>query len=256
HPIVGDLWSLRVVLDEIRPLYPALCAGAAPVLPPLTTQYRDFVRWQADLLAGPEGERLGGFWERQLAGVPVVLALPTDRPRPSRLGQGGNAVPCRLDANLTRRLRDLAAAEQVTLFTVLLAAWQTLLGRCTGQEDFVIGSPFAGRSRPEFAGVVGYFINLLPLRADLTGDPTLRTLLRRVGDSVLNALQHQDYPFALLVERLHVPRDPGRPPLVQAAFMLEKALRPGEEGASRFAGPQAGAHLNVGGLQFEPYPLE
>ncbi len=130
-----------------------------------------------------------------------------------------------------------------------------LLGRYTGQEDFVVGSPFAGRSRPEFETVVGYFSNMLPLRADLSADPTFRTLLRRVGATVLEALQHQDYPFPLLVERRNLPRDPSRPPLVQASFTLERAHRPAGVGTWGFFLPRAEVRLNVAGLHSEPYHL-
>ncbi len=256
HHIVGDFWSLVMVLEEMQRLYPAECAGTPLTLRPPTAHYRDFVRWQADMLAGAEGERLRAYWERQLAGVPTVLQLPTDHPRPPRFTHRGAAVPFQIEAEVVRRLKTLAAAEGVTLYTVLLSAFQVHLGRHTGQEDFVVGSPFAGRSRPEFERIVGYFINMLPLRADLSGDPTFRHLLRRVGATVLQALQHQDYPFPLLVERLHLQRDPSRPPLVQASFTLEKAHRHVGVGSWSFFLPEAKVRLNVGGLRGEPYPFE
>ena len=155
-----------------------------------------------------------------------------------------------------RRLKALAASEGTTLYAVLLAAFQVQLGRYTGQEDFLVGCPFAGRSRAGFEDVIGYFINMLPLRADLSGDPPFPALLRRVGATVLDALQHQDYPFPLLVERLNVERDPSRAPLVQVSFTLEKAHRSQQLGAWRFFLPPSGAKLTVGGLQIEQYYVE
>ena len=241
HHIVGDFWSLVLVLEEMQALYPAECDGRPAALPAPAREYRDFVRWQADLLAGPEGERLWEYWERQLAGAPTVLDLPTDRPRPPVFSRRGGAVPWRLGPDLVRRLKALAASEATTLYAVLLAAFQVQLGRYTGQEDFLVGCPFAGRSRPGFEDVIGYFINMLPLRADLSGDPPFRALLRRVGATVLDALQHQDYPFPLLVERLVLERDPSRAPLVQVSFTLEKAHRSQQLGAWRFFLPPSGA---------------
>ncbi len=256
HHIVGDFWSLVLLMEEMQELYPADGAGAPQPLPLPANHYRDFVRWQTEILASAEGDRLRTYWERQLAGVSPVLDLPADRPRPPRFTQRGAAVACRLEPELTRRLKALAAAEGVTLYTVLLAAFAALLGRHSGQDDFVIGSPFAGRSRSEFERVVGYFINMLPLRVHLADDPAFRDLLRQTGATVLEALQHQDYPFPLLVERLNLPRDPSRAPLVQASFTLEKAHRPVGLGCWSFFLPQAEVRLNVGGLRAEPYRIE
>jgi amino acid adenylation domain-containing protein len=256
HHIIGDFWSLVLLMEEMQELYPAECAGTPRSLPPPAAHYRDFVRWQAEMLASGEGERLRSYWQKQLAGVAPVLELPPDRPRPPRFRQRGAAAPCRIEPELAGRLKALAAAEGVTLYTVLLTAFEVLLGRHSGQDDFVIGSPFAGRSRREFERVVGCFINMLPLRANLSGDPTFRQLLHRTGATVLEALQHQDYPFPLLVERLNIPRDPSRTPLVQASFTLEKAHRPVGLGSWSFFLPQAEVRLNVGGLRAEPYRLE
>ncbi|MDB5313855.1 MAG: mycocerosate synthase [Gemmataceae bacterium] len=247
HHIVGDFWSLVLLLGEMSANVPPARAA---------TGYQDFVRWQAALLNGPAGDQLWRWWRNQLDGAPPVLDLPTDRPRPPRFTYRGGAVPCQLDADLSRRLKQLAAAEGVTLYTVLLAGFQALLGRYAGREEFIVGSAFAGRSRREFEGVVGYFVNMLPLRADLTGDPTVRELLRRVSDTVLGAFEHQDFPFPLLVERLNPPRDPSRTPLVQVSFTLQKSHRAAEAGASRFFLPRGDFRLAIGGMQTEPYPIE
>ncbi len=256
HHIVGDFWSLVLVIEEMQALYPAECAGRPAALPAPAKHYRDFVQWQAELLAGPQGERLWAYWERQLAGAPTVLDLPADRPRPPVFSRRGGAVPWRMDSRLVRRLKAVAASAGTTLYSVLLAAFQVQLGRYTEQVDFLVGCPFAGRSRPGFENVIGYFINMMPLRADLAGDPPFRELLRRVGGTVLDALQHQDYPFPLLVERLNVGRDPSRAPLVQVTFTLEKAHRSQQLGAWRFFLPPSGARLTLGGLQVEQYYVE
>jgi amino acid adenylation domain-containing protein len=256
HHIIGDFWSLVLLMEEMQELYPAECSGMERSLSPVATNYRDFVRWQADMLASGEGERLLSYWQKQLAGVSPILELPADRPRPPRFSHRGAAVPCRLEPELTRRLKELAAEEGVTLYAVLLTTFQVLLGRYSGQDDFIIGSPFAGRSRSAFERVVGCFINMLPLRANLSGHPPFRELLRRTSATVLEALQHQDYPFPLLVERLNLPRDPSRTPLVQVSFTLEKAHRPVGLGSWSFFLPEAEVRLNVGGLQAEPYRVE
>ena len=156
--------------------------------------YRDFVRWQAELLAGRDGDRLWHYWKQQLAGAPLVLDLPTDRPRPPVFSRSGGTVPWRLEPDLIRRLKALAASEGTTLYAVLLAAFPFRSAATPARIDFLVGCPFAGRSRPGFENVIGYFINMLPLRADLSGDPPFSALLRRVGTTVLDALQHQDYP--------------------------------------------------------------
>ncbi|MDR3637142.1 MAG: amino acid adenylation domain-containing protein [Isosphaeraceae bacterium] len=256
HHIVGDFWSLVLVLEEMQALYPAACAGKPAGLPRPAKQYRDFVHWQAEMLASPEGERLWAYWERKLAGAPPVLDVPADRPRPPVFTRRGGAAPWQVEDGLARRLKALAASEGATLYAVLLATFQALIGRYTGQDDFLVGSPFAGRSRAGFEGVIGYFINMLPLRADLSDDPPFRALLRRTGATVLEALEHQDYPFSLMVERLHVERDLSRSPLVQVSFTLEKSHRAQELGAWRFFLPPSGATLNVGGLQVEQYYVE
>jgi amino acid adenylation domain-containing protein len=256
HHIIGDFWSLVLVIAEMQVLYPAECAGKPVVLPPAGGHYRDFVRWQAELLASGEGTRLWSYWQRQLEGVPLVLDVPADRTRPRRASLRGGVVPWRIEAALGARLKTLAASAGATLYMTLLAAFQVLIGRYTGQDEFLVGSPFAGRNRPGFEGVVGYFINLVPLRANLSGNPSFRALLGRVAATVLDALAHQDYPFPLLVERLKVERDLSRAPLVQVSFTLEKAHRAQDLGAWRYFLPSTGARVRFGGLELEQYPVE
>ncbi len=254
HHIAIDGWSVWILLDELRALYAAERSGTPTILPPPTAQYTDYVRWQADMLAGARGEALRAYWQTQLAGASPVLDLPTDRPRPTFQTFNGASCDLELGPALTRQLRALAQAERTTLYTTTLAAFQVLLHRYSGQDDVIVGSPTAGRSRPEFADVVGDCINTTPMRADLSGDPTFREFLGRTRETVLRALEHQDYPLSLLVEQLALPHDPSRSPLFQVTFDLQRIHRVGEL-AQLFLPCSGGAAVDVGGLLLEPFPL-
>ncbi|MFO7906969.1 MAG: condensation domain-containing protein, partial [Pirellulaceae bacterium] len=256
HHIVIDFWSLVILLMEIRTIYPAARGGQEARLPPVTSNYADFVWWQKRLLESQKGERLAKYWDNKLAGVPHVLDLPATQPRPPRFSHRAGVVSCHLPKDLTSELNDLAAREKVTIYCALLAAFQILLGRYSGQDDFLIGTPFVGRSQQEFESTVGYFVNMLPMRAQLGGDPTFRELLRQVSATALEALDHQDYPFSLIVDRREVMRDPSRPALVQATFTLERSQRREEAGRGRFLFPGSEAHVNMGGLLGETYYVE
>ena len=256
HHIVVDFWSLAVILNELGALYSAEKAGRPASLPLLELQYPDFVQWQADMLASPAGERLWEYWKDQLGGPLPVLDLPTDRPRPPIQSLRGAHHDFTVNEDLTRRLRALAKAEGTTLYTVLLAAFETMLYRHSGQEDILVASPMAGRSRAEFEGLVGFFANPVVLRADLSGNPTFRALLGQVRRTVLAALENQDYPTLRLVQRLRPPRDLSRSPLCQAMFVLDKPHRLVEQAASSFVQDETGLQMNLGGLAMESIPLE
>ena len=225
HHIVSDLWSFIVLMDELRQIYPAEKAGRARQLSPLPLAYEDFVRAQRRSLAGASGERLWRFWKKALSGKLSVLDLPTDHSRPPMQTFRGGTVMRRMDAGLTRQLHRLAEQTGCTLYMVLLAAYQVLLGRHTGQDDPVVGSPTSGRHRADLADLVGDFVNMLPLRGDLAAEPTFLQLLERTRDKVLAALDHQDYPFSLLVDRLQPTRDLSRSPIFQTSFVLQKFHR-------------------------------
>jgi amino acid adenylation domain-containing protein len=247
HHLVADFWSLGIAARELG----ALLGGSLESdLPPLSRTYADFARRQAALLAGPEGERLWAYWQQALAGErgPLPdLALPTDRPRPPVATGRGLARAATLPADLAAALSGLAAAEGATLFTLLAAAWQVQLGRYCDQDDFAVGTPTSGRTAPEWAEVFGYFVNPVPLRADLAGDPPFRELLARTRRTALAALAHADYPFVLLAERLRSRRDPARTPLFQALLALEPR-RPGDDpGLAGFALGAEGARIALGG---------
>ena len=256
HHIVADFWSLAVLVHELGMLYPAEQTGTPFSLDSLALRYSDYARWQADMLAGPEGERLWAYWQQQLAGELSILDLPTDRPRPAVQTYRGASQALRLSPELTQGLKALSHAHRVTLYTTLLAAFQVLLHRYTGQDDVLVGSPTAGRNWAELAGLVGYFVNPLALRADLSGNPPFAVFLDRVSQTALATFAHQDYPFDLLVERLQPRRDPSRSPIFQAMFILQQTPLFGEEGLASFALGETGARMELGGLSLESVALE
>jgi hypothetical protein len=256
HHIAIDFWSLAVLLTELGVLYAAEKAGVQALLPALDSQYTDYVRWQAEMLAGPEGERLWAYWQKQLSGQLPLLELPTDRPRPSVPTYRGASYDFHLNDELSRRLKELAKVQGATLYMVLLAAFHVILHYHTGQEDLLVGSPVLGRSRVEFEGIVGLFTNPVILRANCSGNPTFEAFLAQVRQTALAALEHQDYPTLLLVERLRPARDLSRPPLCQVMFVLDKPHQLAEQGAPAFVLGDSGLRMNPGGLELEALPLE
>ena len=225
HHIVVDFWSMELLVSELRVFYEAFNTGKDVSLPSQNQQYKDYVQWENQMLASQLGERLWSYWRDRLAGELPILNLPTDRPRPPVQTYDGASYSFVLEEKLTHNLLELARAEGINLYTLFLAAFQVLLLRYTNQEDILIGSPMAGRSLTEFEKIVGYFANPVVCRADLSGNPTFKELLCRVRSSVLGALEHQDYPFPLLVEQLQPSRDPSRSPLYQVAFACEHSHR-------------------------------
>lgn len=256
HHIVTDLWSMAVLMHELGAFYEAELTSSDARLPPLLSNFSDYVRWQADMLAGAQGEKLAVYWQKQLAGGVPALELPTDRLRPSVQTYRGFSHSFTLDAGLTDRIKDLAQKQDATLYMTLLAVFETLFYRYTRQEDFLVGSPAASRNKPQLSGVVGYFVNPLVLRANCAGDPTFLEFLARVRQTVLGALEHQEYPFPLLVERLQPKRDVSRSPFFQTMFVLQKAHLPGDETLAMFALGNAGARIRLGSLELESIKLE
>jgi amino acid adenylation domain-containing protein len=236
HHIVSDGWSMDLLVREVSALYEAFATGGQVRLPELPVQYADYAAWQRGWLRGPVLDALAGWWRARLAGAPALLELPTDRPRPPLADDAGGRVPFALDADTAASLRRLARGEGATLFMTLLAAWQLLLSRYSGQDDVVVGTPIAGRTRVEVEGLIGFFVNTLALRGDLSGDPTFRELLGRVRESTLGAYQHQDLPFERLVEELGVERTPAHTPLFQVMLVLQN---------------NASSRLRLGGLAVE-----
>jgi len=220
HHIVADGWSIGVLVREIGTLYTAFSSGKPSPLPALPIQYADFAHWQREWLQGQVLESHLSYWQQQLAELPV-LNLPTDRPRRSCQSYQGAAQSLELSKSLSASLEALSQQEGVTLFMTLLAAFQTLLYRYTGQEDIAVGSPIANRNRAELEPLIGFFVNSLVLRTDLSGKPNFRELLGRVWEVTLGAYTHQDLPFEKLVQELHPERDLSRHPLFQVAIALQ-----------------------------------
>lgn len=225
HHIICDGWSVEVLLRELATCYNALSGGQPASLPDLPIQYGDYALWQRERLQGEEWDRLLTYWKQQLAGAPSVLDLPADHPRPALQSFQGANLSFQLPVSLAEGLRALSQQEHCSHFMTLLAAFQTLLFRYTGRDDIVVGSTIANRNRAETEGLVGYLVNMLVLRTDLSGSPSFRELLRRVRTVALGAYNHQEFPFEKLVEALQPERSLSYTPLFQVSFALENTSR-------------------------------
>ncbi|HEX2187594.1 MAG TPA: condensation domain-containing protein, partial [Longimicrobiaceae bacterium] len=239
HHVVSDAWSTGVLTRELSALYGAFASGEPSPLPEPPLQYADYAAWQRGWLAGETLDAQLAWWTGRLAGAPPLLELPTDHPRGALRGAWSEAVPVAVPRAAADALRRLAAEEEATPFMALLAGWQALLGRHAGQEDVVVGTPVAGRTRVELEGMIGFFVNTLAIRTDLSGDPTFRGLLRRVRETLLGAYQHQDLPFERLVEELGVERSLTHAPVFQAVFSMDD-------------GPAGEGELRLGTVEAEP----
>ncbi len=223
HHVVTDRWSMGLVAEELAAHYSAFIDHGSSPLPDLSIQYADFAVWQRNWL---QGEVLGSqlrYWRGQLAGAPAVLGLPTDHPRPAQMSMRGAMQSLILPKPLVEKLSALSRQEGVTLFMTLLASFQTLLARYSGQEDIVVGSPIANRSFAELEPLIGFFVNTLALRGDLSGDPSFRELVAQLKETCLQAYAHQDIPFEKLVEELQPERSLSYSPIFQVLFGLQNA---------------------------------
>ena len=223
HHIVSDGWSIGVFYRELSVLYRAFTNGEPSPLMDLPVQYTDFAVWQREWLQGEMLEKQLSYWKNQIEGIPGVLHLPTDRPRPAVQSYRGKRQSIELSKELTEGLKALSRKEGVTLFMTLLAVFQTLLYRYSGQKDIVVGSPIANRNWAEIEGLIGFFVNTLVLRTDTSENPTFRKLLQRVQTTALEAYEHQDLPFEKLVEELKPERSLSHSPLFQVMFVLQNA---------------------------------
>ena len=240
HHIVSDRWSMGVLWRELSELYGAALRGEEAELEDLQLQYADYALWEREQLRGKELVRQLGYWRERLEACPV-LELPSDRMRPAVKSYRGGSVTFRLDRELTEGLRGLARAAGATMFMTLLAGFQALLSRYTGLEDVVVGTPIANRSREDTEGLIGFFLNTLPMRTDSSGDPSFEELIARVREVALGAYEHSGLPFEKLVEELQPERDLSHEPLIGILFAHQGAL-PGE--------------LKLGELVSEPYSFE
>jgi amino acid adenylation domain-containing protein len=255
HHIVSDLWSLALLTNELSILYDAEKKGATATLLPLTLQYTDYVRWQTRMLESPEGTRLRKYWQKQLAGNLPLLNLPLDRPRPPAQTYNGSSHTFRLPQKLAQQLKALGEATGSSLYTTLLAAYLVLLYRYTGQRELLVGSPTTGRVRAQLAGIVGYFVNPVVIRADCSDEQTFQEFQHQVRQTVVAALGHQDYPFNLLVERLQQLRDPSRSPVFQAMFVFQTIPQFNQDGLAMFALGESEGGIDLSGLTLESIPL-
>jgi acyl carrier protein len=221
HHIVSDGWSSDLLVQELSALYPVYCAGNSSPLPELEIQYADFAIWQREYLSGAVLEQQLQYWVDQLQGVPELLQLPTDRPRPSVQTYQGATHNLSLSAELAQKLQGLSRQMGSTLYMTLMAAFVTLLHRYSGESDVVIGSPIANRNHSEIESLIGFFVNTLVLRTRLEDNPSFEQLLKQVRETTLKAYEHQDLPFEQIVEALQPQRSMSHSPLFQVMFVLQ-----------------------------------
>ncbi|CBL45096.1 Non-ribosomal peptide synthetase modules and related proteins [gamma proteobacterium HdN1] len=241
HHIVSDGWSMGVLIREVATLYSAFRSDQTSPLAPLKIQYADYAQWQREWLAGERLDRQLSYWRTRLEGVPI-LELPTDFPRSPVLTHEGASVLFEIDAVTTQAVLELSRKQGVTLFMALLSAMQVLLYRYSGQNDICVGTPIAGRTRPELEELIGCFVNTLAIRSDLSEQPSFSSLLKQVQQNLTGAYDHQDIPFERLVDELGIPRELSHTPLFQVMFVLQNATS-----------TQA---LNLPGLSMEVLPEE
>ncbi|MDJ0499843.1 MAG: non-ribosomal peptide synthase/polyketide synthase [Nostocales cyanobacterium LE14-WE4] len=223
HHIAADGWSMGILIDELSAYYRSFSTGSSTELPELPIQYADFAVWQRQWLTNQVLERQLSYWKQQLTGAPPLLELPTDRPRPAIQTFRGGTERLQLDSQLTQQLKKLSQNSGSTLFMTLLAGFVVLLSRYSRQTDLVVGSPIANRNRQEIEPLIGFFVNTLALRFDLSPEPSFEALLAQVRKVTQNAYEHQDLPFEMLVEELQVERNLDRNPLTQVVFALQNA---------------------------------
>lgn len=256
HHIITDFWSLSVMMDELAQMYDAEAEGSILTLPPLRLRYADYVSQQTERLSGARGAALRSYWERQLAGELPSLDFPSDHKRPSIQSFRGESFSFRISKETSLRLKELGQSRGATLYTTLLAAFNLLLHRYTGQTDILVGTPTSGRERADLASLVGYFVNPVVIRTRIEDNPTFEEFLTRVRGTALEAFEHQEYPFPLLVEHLQPERDLSRSPLFQVMFVLQQAPPLRRTNLSSFALGERGAIARLGSLQIESVALK
>ena len=240
HHIAGDGWSMGIFSKELSSVYNSITTNRPIELPELPIQYTDFAEWQREWLQGEVFEEQMGYWKKSLAGAPPELKLPTDHPRPAHQSFQGASRSIKLSQNLSQDIAEFSRREGATLFMTMLAAFQSLLFRYTGQKDVVVGTPIAGRNQVEIENLIGFFVNTLALRTNFAGSPTFRQLLQRVKETTLGALAHQDLPFERLVRELNPEREGNHSPIFQVMFGMQN---------------EPGSTLSLRGLTISREPL-
>jgi len=259
HHIIIDLWSMAIIINAMSMLYPAAINEQLDIeqFPsPHKYQYNNFIQWQEKLLSSRKGNKLWQYWSDKLNGELPILELPSDRPRPPVQTFHGSSISFMVDRDLTDKLSLMAERYGCSLFHTLVSVYNVLLYRYTGQEDLIVGSPMIGRSKAEFTGIVGYFVNPVALRTRLSGEIKFNDLMRQVRKTVLEAISRHDYPFSLLVEKLHPERDPRHLPIFQTMFVYQKTHPTYDDRLSKFALDISGLKMNVAGLEMETLSLD
>lgn len=253
HHIIVDFWSLVLILSELRQCYPMFAAGLTPKLPPPVDNYRQFVHEQTQLLSSAAGAKLAEFWKRNIDLVSPVLELPLDKPRPPAFTNRADCVPIKLSPDVSRRVTQLASQCKATPFAVMHSAMQVLLHRYSRQEEFFIGSPFAGRLHQKFEQTVGFFINMLPVKASILPGQSFAQLIQQTSNRLVDTLEHEAYPIAEIVRRSAISRDPSRSPLFQVSCTFERAQKQEELGRASFLFPEQKVVFQFGGLHQESF---
>ena len=231
HHIAVDFWSFDILMDELCLLYQSMQEGNTISLPQLTTNYQNFVQQEQEKLASPEINQHWDYWQQKLAGELPVINLPTDKPRPPVQTYNGDSHYFTFNAELSQGIKNLAKKTGATPYAIVLTAFQVFLSRYTAQEELLLGCPMAGRIDPELEKIVGYFVNSVVIRGNLTGNPTFEELLSKVRRTLLEALDYQDLPFPLLVEKLQPERDPSRSPIFQVDLIWDRSRQSENESA-------------------------
>ena len=252
HHLVFDAVSAQILFEELRTAYEAFAREEVPVLPSVPATYREFVKAQSDLLESPRGAELWSYWKQRLSGAPPALALP-DRPRVASPRNRRTSVPLTLGPETYAALNEIARQQRGTLVAVLLASYSLLLRGLSGQDEVIIGIPVSGRNRPEWANVVGYFVNMLPVRLTMPGNMSFREHVAKTAEELRNALAHQDFPFPLMVERLRVARVPGQSPIFQAMLNAHSTRRAGD--FARLYDQQTDEAVRFADSRLLPFPL-
>ena len=253
--IVTDFWSMTLLAREILASYEANKNGGCNLFPAASSALFGLCPLANEMLESPQGEKLWEYWRDTLSGELPALNLPTDRPRTAMQTYRGDSEHLSIENEIYQQLKAISQENGSTVFMTLLAAFQTLLHRYSNQEQFIVGSVTAGRSHSELAGLAGYFINPIALKADFSGNPTFIEVLQRVRETTLGAFEHQDYPPALLAKKLNLQRDSSRPPLFETMFILQKAHEAEVQALSPFALGIDGARMETAGLTLESIAL-
>jgi amino acid adenylation domain-containing protein len=255
HHIVADAWSVSLLMNDLIEGYFSIKSGGKPEYKPLEYRYHDYVDWQRNNLAGAFGEEASEYWRAHLDDAPQLLDLPTDRPRPPVQTFNGGRLAFELDQDLATRVLDVSSKSGSTLYSTMLSAYNVLFHLYCGQDDIVVGSPMAGRNQGELGELIGYFINPVPLRSRIDDDPSFSELMERTGAGVNSAIEYQDYPLVRIVDDLNVARDPGRSPLFQVSFAMERVPGVDEQGIAVFLIGKGGHQFAVGDMIVETIDL-